>query len=529
MRARAGWLLPAAIALLAQEQPTFYAAWQDGLDAEHAGRWQEAAAAYRRALVLRPAPSARIFTYGNNLLQDYYPHTRLARCLMELGDLDGAEAALAEAQGEPEGPRNALVARIHALRPARPAPADAARTVAAPTPGPASDPVSPPAVPAPSPLVPSPPVPEEPVALPASRTEPGQPAAAQPRPSEIPSEPTPRTAPPVEPPGPPPLPRWIPWAVGLGLAAAGLSAWVRWRRRRALFGRSHGFSSRPPAGPLEPPHEVGPYRVGPLLGRGGFSSTYLAWHVETGRDVALKLPHPHRLDDLEFRRRFRQEAQIGARLEHPNLVRILDPGPAEGAPYLAMEYLPGRTLDQRLKEEGALPVEEARTIALQVAQAMAYAHGLGVVHRDLKPGNIVLTPFGARVMDLGIARVMDAATVTTTYAFLGTPLYAAPEAQLKTHVGPAADRYSLGVILFHMLAGVPPFQGETPFEILDRHRASPPPDLRALRPEVPAALARLVARLMDKEPDQRPEDGEVVNLLMGSAALSDPPEAGPPR
>ena len=115
-------------------------------------------------------------------------------------------------------------------------------------------------------------------------------------------------------------------------------------------------------------------------------------------------------------------------------------------------------------------------------------------------------------MDLGIAREMDAAGLTTTYAFLGTPLYAAPEAQLVARAGPAADRYSLGVILFEMLAGHPPFRGETPFAILDQHRAAPVPDLRALRP-VPEALARLVERLLAKDPEQRPEDGELVAKL----------------
>jgi serine/threonine-protein kinase len=193
-----------------------------------------------------------------------------------------------------------------------------------------------------------------------------------------------------------------------------------------------------------------------------------------------------------------------------------------------MEYVPGERLDEHLKAQGALPLAEAVGLAYQVAEAMAHAHAHGVVHRDLKPGNILLTPGGAKVMDLGIARVMDADTVTTTYAFLGTPLYAAPEAQLKTHVGPAADRYSLGVILFHMLAGEPPFQGETPFEILDRHRSALPPDLRVLRPDVPGPLRSLVARLLEKDPDLRPDDSEITRVLAGlEVSLSVPPAAPP--
>jgi serine/threonine-protein kinase len=271
---------------------------------------------------------------------------------------------------------------------------------------------------------------------------------------------------------------------------------------------------------------VGPYRIERLLGRGGFSDTFLAHHGGTGQEVALKVPHLHRADDAEFRARFYQEAQLGARLIHPNLVRILDPGEETGRPFLAMDYLPGPTLDERLKTDGQLPLGECLAIAVGVAKAMAHAHAHGVVHRDLKPGNILLTAQGPKVMDLGIARIMDAATVTTTYAFLGTPLYAAPEAQLKTHVGPAADRYSLGVILFHMLAGAPPFVGETPFEILNQHRAAPPPELPLLRPDVPPALGSLVTRLLDKEPDQRPDDSEILRVLAEAAArLNAPPSA----
>jgi serine/threonine-protein kinase len=276
------------------------------------------------------------------------------------------------------------------------------------------------------------------------------------------------------------------------------------------------------------PKTVGPYHIERLLGRGGFSDTFLARRGGTGPEVALKVPHIHRVDDAEFRARFYQEAQLGARLIHPNLVRILDPGLETGRPYLAMEYLPGQGLDERLHQEGALPLGDCLAIALGVAAAMAHAHAHGVVHRDLKPGNIMLTAQGPKVMDLGIARIMDAATVTSTYAFLGTPLYAAPEAQFKTHVGPAADRYSLGVILFHMLAGAPPFQGETPFEILNRHRSDLPPDLLQLRSDLPPLLGRLVARLLDKEPDQRPDDSEILRVLTEVAAsLSAPPDAAP--
>ena len=528
------WLPVLLVApLLAQQQPTFYSAWQDGLNAERAGRWAEAAAAFRRALELRPAPSPRIVIYGNNLLLWYYPRTRLARCLVELGDLDGAEVELQKAGREPAGEREALAHRIQDLRPKttpRPVPA-------APERGPVSSPprLSPTPVAAgvtgesPSsqdkdiPRVEAafPKAPESAIPAKAPRESPSAPR------STPPPEAPPKSLPPPEPPAaetPRPLP-WVPLGLGAGLALIAAWAWSRRSERKVRFDR-RGAGLAPTFSPGALPHSVGPYHIERLLGRGGFSDTFLARRDGTGPEIALKVPHLHRVDDAEFRARFYQEAQLGARLIHPHLVRILDPGHETGRPFLAMEYLPGPTLDERLKTDGQLPLDECLAIALGVAKAMAHAHAHGVVHRDLKPGNILLTAQGPKVMDLGIARIMDAATVTTTYAFLGTPLYAAPEAQLKTHVGPAADRYSLGVILFHMLAGAPPFLGETPFEILNQHRAAPPPDISLLRPDVPPILNGLVNRLLDKEPDQRPDDSEILRVLTEAATrLKAPPSA----
>lgn len=521
------------VPLLAQQQPTFHAAWQDGLLAERTGRWAEAAACFRRALELRPAPSARIIIYGNNLLLGYYPRTRLVRCLVKLGDLDGADAELRKAEGEPAGEREALTRRIQELRARnlpRPAPPPQEQDALSSPPRPSPPPVQPPTTPMDLPT-PAREIPRLESSLPASQ-EPPEPVA-QPRKSllrpefsSIPGGTTRNTPPaPVVPPAPPEGPRPLPWrALGLGGGLVSIAAWAwsrRFPRQRFLQPR---WAETPACSPGTLPLAVGPYRIERLLGRGGFSDTFLARHEDSGQEVALKVPHLHRVDDAEFLARFYQEAQLGARLAHPNLVRILDPGQRTGRPYLAMEYLPGRGLDEQLSQGGQLPLAEAVNIARSVAEAMAYAHTHGVVHRDLKPGNIMLTEAGPKVMDLGIARIMDAATVTSTYAFLGTPLYAAPEAQLKTHVGPAADRYSLGVILFQMLVGTPPFQGETPFEILSRHRTEPAPDLLELRADVPPVLARLVARLLDKEADQRPDDSEILRLLEEVAAAL---KAGP--
>lgn len=535
MRWLGGSLVLAATALLAQGQATFYAAYQDGLDAEQAGRWHEAAAAFRRALALRAQPADRVFTYGNNLLRDYYPRLHLARCLVEMGDLDAAEAQLALARSEPALQKETLERRIREARAqaASTGPARPAQTEPAPL-RPASPPERPPAPIQPAAAAPAdprlepPPRQEAPPPPPGPRNEgavlDSSPAKPAPPVSPAPRRPAPSSRP--EPSGPPPLahPGLLAGAGGLLALLLALPA----LRRRRLPWRGQGDSAVPP-GSSPVPLMAGPYKLERLLGRGGFADTFLARHHLSGQQVALKLPHPHRTDDPEFRARFRREAQVGAKLDHPNLVRILDPGPEDGIPYLAMEYVPGETLDQRLKACGPLPFVEIVGIARQVAAAMAHAHAHGVVHRDLKPGNIQLTEGGVRVMDLGIARVVDADTVTTTYAFLGTPLYAAPEAQLKSHVGPAADRYSLGVILFQMLAGSPPFQGETPFETLDLHRTAPVPDLRTVRPDAPEALRRLVMRLLDKEPDERPEDSEILRVLLDlDLALSHLPAGLPP-
>jgi hypothetical protein len=500
-----------ALPLLAQTQPTFYAAFEDGRDLERKGDWKGAYQAYQRAASLRPGSAPQVLIYGNNLLRDYFPYTRMARCLAELGDLEAAETELskAQAQHEPVKEREALGRRVRELREARqiketPKPAPVT-PVDVPTPRHAESPHTEPVQTHPQPPAPDPasapaPVPVAPRPSPSSVATAPKPAGRELAPPPVqpplPEAPKPPAGSPATP-EPPKSAPWWPWLL-LGIP---LGAWL-FRRRSAVA--KHGEFAEP--------ERIGPYHIERLLGRGGFASTYLARHAQTGQKVALKRLHPYRLEDPEFIGRFHQEARLGARLNHPNLVRLVDPGPSEGQPWIAMEYVEGKRLDVLLKE-GLIPLKDALQIALGMAEGLAYAHAEGVVHRDLKPANVILDATGVRIMDFGIARVMDAETLTTTYAFLGTPRYAAPEAQLKTTVGPASDRYSLGIILFEMLIGHPPFQGETPFELLDQHRRAPLPDLAALREELPVELVRLVNRLVAKEPDERPEDAELVRSL----------------
>lgn len=516
MRIRDLSLLLVAPALVAQSQPTFYAAFQDGQEAERQEHWAAAIAAYSRAIALRPVSAARVIIYGNNLLTGYYPYTRLARCELELGHAKAAGAWLdrAAAQGEPLPERTSLRTRLERLRP-NPSP-----VVAPPAAAPPALPVAPPVQNPVAAAAPPPPetratvVPPPPSMAPLPREAP-IPATLVPRPAPaLPSvqDGAPQAAPPPPPPArvPPAQPEsshrtGLGWLLAAVLAAvAGSAAWARRRRP-------------PVEGAFRDPERIGPYRIERLLGRGGFASTYLAQHEAKGTPVALKVLHPYRQDDPEFLGRFRQEARLGARLDHPNLVRLLDPGPETGVPYLAMEYVSGRRLDQVLREDGRPSLPDLLRLARAIAEGMAYAHSHGVVHRDLKPGNIMLAGDRVKIMDFGISRVVDSETLTTTYAFLGTPLYAAPEAQTKTQVGPAADRYSFGVLLFELLTGHPPFRGETPFEILDQHRSAALPDLRALRPDAPEPLVGLIERLCRKDPGQRPDDDEILAVLARGA------------
>lgn len=505
-------LFAVAIQLCAQSQPTFYEAYADGKEMEAKSDWHGALAAYQRAAALRPAPAAQVFTYGNNLLRAYYPYTRIARCHLELGDLKAAQASLAKAQAaqEPAKEREALAHRLDLLSASR----DAETTPSATPPS-----VSPPP-PAPTVSV----SPQEPAAvlrLPVIEPAPSAPSAPKPTPKAVaPDESKPEgasraSAPPAPAPAAPPASatsptraaesstttRW-PWLLLLLPAVA-----LFWRRRRPAT----------PPSDFQEPERIGPYHIERLLGRGGFASTYLARHEGNDRRVALKRLHPYRFDDPEFLGRFRQEAALGARLSHPNIVALVDPGPPEGQPWIAMDFVEGESLAQRLKIGKPMLLAEVISIARELAAGISYAHGEGVVHRDLKPANIMLATDAmeahAKIMDFGIARVMDAETLTTTYAFLGTPKYAAPEAQLKTAIGPASDWYAFGIILFEMLAGAPPFKGETPFEILERHRTQPLPNLREARPDAPEPLVALIEALCAKPPEARPSGEEILKRL----------------
>src|SRR5215204_1416880 len=247
------------------------------------------------------------------------------------------------------------------------------------------------------------------------------------------------------------------------------------------------------------------YELCILLGSGGMADVYLAGDEVLGRGVALKLLKDHYAENEEFVERFRREAKSAAALSSPYIVPIFDRGETDdGTYYITMEYLPGGTLKERITAAGALRPQAAAQVALQVAKALNTAHVRGVVHRDIKPRNMLVTDTGhVKVADFGIARAADATTISHTGDILGSAKYMSPEQAAGDQVGPASDLYSLGVVLYEMLTGRVPFEVELPDDVPIRHAVAPPHRPRELNPEVPVGMDTIVMRLLAKDPENR--------------------------
>jgi beta-lactam-binding protein with PASTA domain/predicted Ser/Thr protein kinase len=252
----------------------------------------------------------------------------------------------------------------------------------------------------------------------------------------------------------------------------------------------------------------GRYRVISRLGSGGMADVYLAQDQLLGRDVAVKVLHHHFAEDQEFVERFRREASSAAALSHPNIVAIFDRGEWNGTYYIAMEYVAGRPLKALVRERGALDPATAIEIVIQILRAARFAHRRGVIHRDLKPHNVILDEEGrARVTDFGIARA-GASDMTLTGSIMGTAQYLSPEQAQGLAVTAAADLYSIGVILYELLTGVVPFEGETAVAIAFKQVSAEPLAPSALNPALPPALDAVVLRALAKDPAQRFADAD---------------------
>ncbi|TCL39886.1 serine/threonine-protein kinase [Anaerospora hongkongensis] len=249
------------------------------------------------------------------------------------------------------------------------------------------------------------------------------------------------------------------------------------------------------------------YTILERIGGGGMADVYRAHDKLLDRSVAVKVLRSQFTSDEEFVTRFRREAQAAARLSHPNIVNIYDVGCDEDIYYIVMEYISGETLKERIQRAGQLSIESAVRIALEIAEALENAHQNGLVHCDIKPHNILTTKAGRiKVTDFGIAKAVTSATMTHTGTIIGSVHYFSPEQAKGAAVGAKSDIYSLGVVMYEMLTGTVPFNGETPISIALKHLQEEPKPLRESNPDVPPLVEAIVLKAMAKEPDQRFND-----------------------
>jgi eukaryotic-like serine/threonine-protein kinase len=266
------------------------------------------------------------------------------------------------------------------------------------------------------------------------------------------------------------------------------------------------------------------YSVERELGKGGMATVFLARDIRHDREVAIKVLHPE-LSASIGAERFEREIKLSAKLQHPHILGLIDSGEADGLLYYVMPFVKGEALRDRLDREGQLPIEDAIQIALETADALGYAHAQGIIHRDIKPENILLSGGHALVADFGIARAATeagASKLTQTGMAIGTPVYMAPEQSVGDAVGPTSDLYSLGCVLYEMLAGEPPFTAKNPQALMARHAMEAVPSIRIVRNTVPEEVEDTIFAAMAKVPADRPQNAaqfaELLGMPLGATA-----------
>ena len=278
----------------------------------------------------------------------------------------------------------------------------------------------------------------------------------------------------------------------------------------------------------------GRYHLGAVIGQGGMAEVHRGRDVRLGRDVAIKLLRADLARDPSFQGRFRREAQSAASLNHPSIVAVYDTGEDHGSgsvtPYIVMEYVEGRTLREVLASEGRLLPQRAMEITAQICAALEQAHRAGIVHRDIKPGNVMLTPSGeVKVMDFGIARAVTGSsqTMTQTAAVIGTAHYLSPEQARGEHVDARSDIYSTGCLLYELVTGAPPFSGDTPVAVAYQHVREEPVPPSSVEPDVPASIDAIVLKAMAKNPANRYQTAAQMRADLERALAGQPVEAAP--
>jgi tRNA A-37 threonylcarbamoyl transferase component Bud32 len=271
----------------------------------------------------------------------------------------------------------------------------------------------------------------------------------------------------------------------------------------------------------------GRYRLDAQVGAGGMSTVYRAFDATLERRVAIKLMHREIASDSDQLERFRREARSVAQLSHPHIVGVIDAGEDEGRPYIVFEYVEGETLKDRIRRMGRLPVDEAIAYAIEIARALDAAHARHIVHRDVKPQNVLIDEEGsAKVTDFGIARSLDEEGLTADGRVLGTTDYVSPEQALGHDVNGQSDLYSLGIVLYEMLTGDVPFHGENQVSVAMKHVREDVPDVQARRSEVSASLASVLDRMTDKDLGRRYRDATTLVADLEEALAIEAARAG---